>query len=141
MIKYIRKQEVSKTPKQELAERGMNMNTITYFEMLRHTAKTVAKEDSESAKFIGADRSLETLDNAEVDAFTVIVHDGSKAAERVLKASYAFAADPRVEASVDTPIIDNSSWRSITYHYTDEFEDQKIECYAVIVLTRKEVIA
>lgn len=117
------------------------MNTITYFEMLKHTAKTVAKEEPETAKFISVDRSLEMLDNAEVNAFSAIVHDGSKTAERVLKASYALAADPKVEASVDTLITSNNSWRSITYHYTDEFEDQKIECYAVIILIRKEVIA
>lgn len=117
------------------------MNTITYFEMLKHIAKTVAREEPETAKFIGVDRSLEVLDNAEVNAFTVIVRDGSKAAEKILKASYAVAADPWCEANVDTPVINNNSWRSITYHYTDEFEGQKIECYAVIVLARKEVIA
>lgn len=116
------------------------MTTFLNFEYLKHIAKTVAKEEPETAKFIGVDE-FEIDENTEVNAFTSILHADSKTAERVLKVSYAFAADPKVEASVDTPIINNSSWRSITYHYTDEFEDQKIECYAVIVLTRREVIA
>ena len=109
--------------------------TTTYFEALKHTAKTVAKEDPENAQFIGMDKSLEVLANTDTYCFTAIVRDGSKAAERVLKASYAFAADPEVETNVDTPTIENNSWRSIVYHYVSE----KAEYYAVIMLTNREV--
>lgn len=83
------------------------------------------------------DKSLEALANTDTYCFTAIARNGSKAAEKILNASYTFAADPKVEASVDTPIIDNNSWRSIIYHYVSE----KAEYYVVIVLTNREVAA
>lgn len=74
------------------------MNTFLNFEHLKYIAEDTAKRYPENAQYIGMDKSLEILENTDTYVFTAILHNGSKAAERVLKRSYAFAADPRVEA-------------------------------------------
>ena len=137
MLYYIRKQEVGKTPKQELAKKGFNMTTFLNFEYLKHIAETTAKEDPKNAQYIGTEKSIEIDENTERDVFTTILHNGSKAAERVLKESYALAADPRVEAEATEYIIGDQVWKRIIYHYNEEFEGQTISCYAGIMLVRR----
>lgn len=111
------------------------MTTFLNFEHLEHIAEVTAKEDPENAKFIGMDKSLEVLANTDTYVFTAVLHNGSKAAKKVLKHSYAFAADPRVEAIAEEYTTDEGqSWKTIIYHYNEEFEGQKIACYACIML-------
>ena len=54
MLYYIRKQEVGKTPKQELAKKGLNMNTIYTIE--RNGLTIAVFTDKQSAQ-----HSLETM--------------------------------------------------------------------------------
>ena len=54
MLYYIRKQEVGKTPKQELAKKGLNMNTIYTIE--RNGLTIAIFTDKQSAQ-----HSLETI--------------------------------------------------------------------------------
>lgn len=114
------------------------MATFLNFEYLKHIAEVTAKEDPENAKYIGMDESLEVLANTDTYVFTAVLHNGSKAAERVLKQSYAFAADPCVEAIAEEYTTDEGqSWKTIIYHYDEEFEGQTIVCYACIMLVRR----
>lgn len=113
------------------------MTTFLNFEYLKHIAETVAKEDPKNAQYIGTERSIEIGENTERDVFTAILHNGSKAAEKVLRQSYALAADPRVEAETAEYIIGDQVWKRIIYHYNEEFEDQTISCYAGIMLVRR----
>lgn len=113
------------------------MATFLNFKYLKYIAEATAKEEPKTARFIDMDGS-EINENTEVNVFTSILHTNSKAAERVLKNSYAFAADPRVKAEVDEYTTDEGqSWKTITYHYNEEFEDQIIACCACIVLIRR----
>ena len=113
------------------------MTTFLNFECLKRIAENTAKEDPKNAQYIGTKKSIEMDENTERYVFTAILHNGSKAAERVLKESYALAADPRVEAEVTEYIISDQTWKRIIYHYNEEFEDQTISCYAGIMLVRR----
>ena len=113
------------------------MTTFLNFEYLKHIAEIVAKEDPKNAQYIGPKKSIEISENTERYAFTAILHNGSKAAERVLRRSYTLAADPRVEAEVTEYIIGDQAWKRIIYHYNEEFEGQTISCYAGIMLVRR----
>lgn len=114
------------------------MTTFSSFEHLEHIAEATAKEDPNDAKYIGMDKSLKALANTDTYVFTAVLHNGSKAAERVLKQSYAFAADPRVEAIAEEYTTDEGqSWKTIIYHYDEELKGRKIACYACIMLVRR----
>ena len=114
------------------------MNTFLNFEHLEHIAETVAKEDPENAKYIGMDKSLKALANTDTYVFTAVLRNGSQAAEKVLNASYAFAADPRIESVAEEYTTDEGqSWKTIIYHYDEELKGQMIACYACIMLVRR----
>lgn len=114
------------------------MNTFHNFEHLECIAETVAKEDPKNARYIGMDKSLKALTNTDTYVFTAVLHNGSKAAEKVLSASYAFAADPRIEAVAEEYTTDEGqSWKTIIYHYDEELKGQIIACYACIMLIRR----
>lgn len=114
------------------------MTTFLNFEHLEHIAEIAAKEDPENAKYIGMDKSLKALANIDTYVFTAILHNGSKAAEKVLKNSYAFAADPHIETIAEEYTTDEGqSWKTIIYHYDKEIKGQMIACYACIMLVRR----
>lgn len=114
------------------------MTTFLNFEHLEHIAETISKEDPEHARYIGMDKSLRALANTDTHVFTAVLHNGSKAAEKVLNASYAFAADPRIEAIAEEYTTDEGqTWKTIIYHYDEEFEGQKLACFACIMLVRR----
>lgn len=114
------------------------MNTFLNFEHLERIAETVAKEDPKNAQYIGMDKSLKALTNTDTYVFTAVLHNGSKAAEKVLNASYAFAADPRIESIAEEYTTDEGqTWKTIIYHYDEELKGQKIACYACIMLVRR----